>query len=263
MSCDDLDRLRAESPGSGSPGWPREAQQHLESCERCSQLQALLDNSSQVDFPEALQGSIEAAILPGLRPISPLPSARRVAVTLLLCSIVVIAAANWRLGIAGWHARSTLQASVDFSLLGIGVLVLSNLLAHQMTPGSRRGAAVWLYLAIPVIAMLAAVASLFGDRWIPDFVRISISCWKIGVTCAALSAPLFWLALRRGFSLGPVSHGATAGLLAGLVGVTVLEIYCPYLDRLHISAAHIGAAVTSTLVGAALGGIQSRIRRRS
>jgi hypothetical protein len=67
--------------------------------------------------------------------------------------------------------------------------------------------------------------------------------------------------LRRGFPLNPVSHGATTGLLAGLVGVTVLEIYCPYLDRLHISAAHIGAAVTSTLAGAALGAIQSTIGR--
>ena len=135
MSCDDLDRLRTESPHSSSSAWPPEAQQHLESCERCSQLQAMLDRPSQVDFPEALQNRIEAAILPGLRPVSPLPSALRVTVTLLLCSIIVIAAANWRLGVAGWHARSSLQASVDFSLLGIGALVLANLLAHQMMPG--------------------------------------------------------------------------------------------------------------------------------
>ena len=48
----------------------------------------------------------------------------------------------------------------------------------------------------------------------------------------------------------------------GLAGATVLEIYCPYLDRLHTSASHIGAAVTSLLVGTALGGIKSRIQRR-
>jgi hypothetical protein len=261
MSCDDLDRLRTESPNSNSSAWPREARQHLDSCERCSELQALLDGSVQTDFPEALQVRIEAAILPGLRPVSPLPSALRVTVTLLLCSIILIAAANWLLGLAGWHARSRLQASVDLSLLGIGVLLLANTLAHQMTPGSHRRAPVWLFLAVPVLALLAADVSLFGYRWNPDFVPLALSCWKIGIVCAASSAPLFWLALRRGFSLNPVSHGATAGLLAGLVGVTVLEIYCPYLDRLHISASHLGAAVTSALVGAALGGIKSRIQR--
>lgn len=262
MSCDDLDRLRAESPGSSSAGWLREAQQHLESCERCSQLQALLDSSPPADFPQALQDSIEAAILPHLQPVSLLPSALRVTVALLLCSIVVIAAANWRLGLAGWRARSSLQASLDFGLLGVSVLMLANILAHQMAPGSRRRPAVWLCLAIPVVALLAVDASLFSDIWKPDFLRLALSCWEIGVTCAAITAPLFWVVLRRGFSLNPVSHGATTGLLAGLVGVTVLEIYCPYLDRLHISAAHIGAAVTSALAGAALGGIKSRIERR-
>jgi hypothetical protein len=260
MSCDDVDRLRTESPRSSSSTWRQEARRHLEGCERCSQLQALLDDSSQVDFPEALQDRIEAAILPRLRPVSPLPTALQVTMTLLLCSIIVVAAANWRLGLAGWHARNSLQAFVDFSLLGIFALVLANLLAHRMTPGSLRGSA-WPYLALPLPILLAADAWLFGYRWNPDFLAPALSCWEIGVACAAVSAPLFWLALRRGFSVYPVSHGATAGLLAGLVGVAVLEIYCPYLDRLHIAAGHIGAAVTSTLAGAAAGLIKSRMRR--
>jgi hypothetical protein len=263
MSCEDLDRLRTNSPHGGSSTWPPEARRHLESCEHCSQLQTVLDSSMQTDFPEALRDRIEGAILRDLRPVSPLPGAMRVAVTLVLFSVVVIAAANWRLGVAGWHARNGLRASVDFSLLAISFLVLANVLAHQMEPGSSRRAAVGLYLAVPLLALFAADVSLFSYTWNPAFVPLAVSCWEIGVTCAAISAPLFWLALRRGFSLDPVSHGATAGLLAGLVGVTVLEIYCPYLDRLHISVSHIGAAVTSTLAGAALGSIKSRIERRA
>jgi hypothetical protein len=262
MSCNDLDRLRTSSPHPGSSALPVEAQRHLESCDRCSRLQAVLDSSVQTDFPEALRDRIEGAILRDLRPVSPLPGTMRVAVTLLVCSVVVIAAANWRLGLDGWRARSSLQASVDFSLLGISFLVLANVLAHQMEPGSSRRAAVGLYLGVPLLALLTADVSLFGYRWNPNFVPLAVSCWEIGVTCAAISAPLFWLALRRGFSLDPVSHGATAGLLAGLVGVTVLEIFCPVLDRLHISVAHVGAAVTSALVGAVFGGIKSRIERR-
>jgi hypothetical protein len=226
-------------------------------------LQALLEGSTDVDFPESLQHRIEATILPGLRPVTPLPSARRVTFALLLCSIAVTTAANWRLGVAGWHARSAVQSLVDFSLQSVSILALANLLANQMAPGSRLRAAIWIYVAAPICALLAADALLFSDRSIPDFARVSLSCWTIGVACAAVSAVLFWLALRKGLSLYPVSHGMTAGLLGGLVGVTVLEIYCPWLDRLHISASHIGAAVTSTLVGAIWGGLRGRMQRRA
>jgi hypothetical protein len=262
MSCDDLDRLRAESPHSASSAWPGEARRHLESCERCEQLQALLDRSSPLDFPEALQGRVEAAILPTLRPVSPLPSVWRVAAALLLCAIAVIATANWRVGVEGWDARSFLQSAVDFSLLGISALGLAILLARQMAPGSGYRAAAWVWLAAPAVALLAAVTSLYGDEFKPDYVAWAVNCLKIGGACAAVSAPLFWLALRRGFVLHPIAHGATAGLLAGLVGVTVLEIYCPYLDRFHIFVSHIGVAVMAALAGAAFGWIKDRVSPR-
>lgn len=262
MSCDDLDRLRTTSPGSHSSAWPREVQQHLASCEHCSRLQAALDQSSVPDLPEALQRRIEAAIIPGLRPVAPAWSVWRVTLALLLCTIVVIAVANGRLGIAGWRARNALQASIIFSLLGISTLVCANALAHQMMPGSRRRVPVPLSIVVPILALLAADVAMFGYRWNPHFVPLALSCWEKGVTCAALSAPLYWLVLRRGFFLHPIALGGTAGLMAGLTGMTVLEIYCPYLDRLHISASHIGAAVTATLVGAALGGIKSVIEHR-
>jgi hypothetical protein len=147
---------------------------------------------------------------------------------------------------------------VDFSLLGISVLVLAHLLAQQMTPGSRYRAVFQVWLAVPVVALFAATASLYGDEFKPDYVAWAMNCLKIGTACAAISAPLFWLALRRGFVLHPIAHGATAGLLAGLVGVTVLEIYCPYLDRFHIFVSHIGVAVLAALAGAVFGWIKDR-----
>ena len=118
MSCDDVDRLRTQSPRSSSAAWPPEALRHLEGCERCSRLQTLLDNSAQVDFPEALQDRIEAAILPRLRPVSPLPTAAHVTMALLLCSIGLAAAANWRLGVAGWHRPQRLAGVRGFQSAG-------------------------------------------------------------------------------------------------------------------------------------------------
>jgi hypothetical protein len=52
------------------------------------------------------------------------------------------------------------------------------------------------------------------------------------------------------------------GLLAGFVGVTVLEIHCPNLDRMHIADGHLGAALTAVLVGAALSAIVGKIQHR-
>ena len=262
MQCDDLDRLRTKSPASKSSAWPMEAQEHLESCSRCSQLQAVLESSGPADFPIALQNRIEAAILPDLKPVSPLPGVWRITASLLLCAVAVIAMANWRLGVAGWQARNDLQVSVDFTLLGASVLVLAFTLAKQMAPGSPHAAPAWTFIVSPLLAVLAAVVLLFAYRGTLYFWPRAFACWEIGVACAAVSAPLFWLFLRRGFSLSPVSQGAMTGLMAGLVGVTVLEIHCPNLDRLHIVAGHLGAALTAVLVGTALSTVLCKIRRR-
>jgi hypothetical protein len=220
----------------------------------------MLDNSGSGQPAEGVQSSIETAILSDLRPVSPIPGVFGVIAALIVCLSGVVAAANWHLGIAGWQARSFLQLSVNFSLLGLSVLLLASALAHQMMPGSRKPAAFWL--GGPLVALLAANTAMFGYHWSPKFVPIGLQCWEIGVSCAALSAPLFWIVLRRGLSLHPIANGATAGLLAGLAGVIVLEIFCPYLDRLHISAWHLGAAATSMAAGAALGAIQNAFKSR-
>lgn len=259
MKCGDLDKIRMASPDSRASAWGPEAQEHLRSCQRCAQLQVLLEGPHELAIPDALQSRIESALLPGLAPVSPIPSVLRVVAALLLGSLLVVVAANWLLGVKGWQARSGLQDAVDFCLLSLSILLVANTLAHWMMPGSRRSGSAWVYIVVPLIALMAADIALYGYRWRPGFVPLGLHCWEIGITCAALSAPLMWLALRRGASLRPVAQGATVGLLAGMVGVTVLDIYCNYLDRWHISVWHIGAAITSTLVGAAMGSVKGRM----
>jgi FtsH-binding integral membrane protein len=260
MQCDDLDQLRLKAPASTSRAWPPDAQEHLASCDRCSELQAVLDSAEPADFPKALQSRIEAAILPGLKPVSPLPGVWRITATLLLCVVAMVAVANWEIGVAGWRARNGLQVSVDFTLLGLSALVLAFTLAKQMAPGSRYIAPPSVFILTPLLALLAAVVVLFGYHWRPPFWPRAFSCWEIGVVCAALSAPLFWLVLHRGRSLNPVSQGTMTGLLAGIVGVTVLEIHCPNLDRMHIVTGHLGAAVTAVLVAATVSAIVRKIQ---
>jgi hypothetical protein len=51
----------------------------------------------------------------------------------------------------------------------------------------------------------------------------------------------------------PRVTGATAGALAGLSGLTVLEIFCPNLNAYHILVWHMGAVLASAVGGMAIG----------
>ena len=264
MNCEDLDRLRTNSGGCAPEAWPAEARRHFSSCERCRQLQAVLQDSGEAEMviSEALNKRIEAVILSDLNPVSPLPSVIRTTITLVLLAVAVVAAITWRLGQAGWHVHSRLEAFVMFGSLGLSVLLLANLLSHQMAPGAKRRLSPAVSIAAPLMFLLFATVALFSHERNPAFVAIGLRCWIAGVVSAMVSAPLLWFALRRGFTVSPGWHGATAGLLAGLIGVAVLAIDCPRLDRLHISTWHIGAAVGAMLTGAAIGGLRRHMHWR-
>jgi hypothetical protein len=47
--------------------------------------------------------------------------------------------------------------------------------------------------------------------------------------------------------------GATAGALAGLSGLTVLEVFCPNLNKYHVLVWHLGAVLTSIIGCVAIG----------
>ena len=88
-----------------------------------------------------------------------------------------------------------------------------------------------------------------------------LACLKNGLTYAIPGGLLFWLLVRRGAILFPKLIGAAVGGLAGLIGLSVLEMNCPNLDVYHILVWHGGVVVISSAAGALLGATVEYIDR--
>jgi hypothetical protein len=84
---------------------------------------------------------------------------------------------------------------------------------------------------------------------------------KNGLTHSIPGALFFWLLVRRGAILFPKLIGAAAGGLAGLIGLSVLEINCRNLDVYHVLVWHGGVVVISSVAGALLGAAVEYIDR--
>ena len=110
-------------------------------------------------------------------------------------------------------------------------------------------------------ALFIVLCVAFHPRTEPGFVANGLVCMKNGLTYGILGGVLFWLLVRRGAMLDPKLIGAAAGGLAGLTGLTVLEINCPNLNVFHILVWHWGVVLISSGAGALLGSAVERIER--
>jgi hypothetical protein len=97
------------------------------------------------------------------------------------------------------------------------------------------------------------IAVLFQFQHEQNFWGHAWPCIRAGIPIGVLAAVPFWLILRRGAILFPAMTGATTGLLAGLVGTSVLEIHCPNVDAWHILVSHLGVAMLCALAGLIVG----------
>jgi hypothetical protein len=66
-----------------------------------------------------------------------------------------------------------------------------------------------------------------------------------------------WLLLRRGFAVNAVAAGLAAGTLAGMAGVTMLELHCPNFEALHVMLWHTAVVPVSGAAGALLAWLRS------
>jgi hypothetical protein len=198
---------------------------------------------------ERIGGSIKSS----LRPVRPLPPAGLMIVGLVLISAAVSLAGAARAGFIGFARMDLLERSLIFPVLVLLTWLAAASFVQQMIPASRRRVSPGMLLVLGCVALLAVFADLFRNYHTDHFVSAGIACLLTGLLHAIPAGLLGWLLLRRGFAVNSVSAGLVAGALAGLAGVSMLELHCPNFQAAHILVWHIAVVPVSAALGALLG----------
>jgi hypothetical protein len=127
-----------------------------------------------------------------------------------------------------------------------------------MIPGSHRPAAPGTFLAVACAALAVLFAILFRDPLAGHFVSQGVACLTAGLLTAVPTGLAGWMILRRGFAVNPTSAGLAAGTLAGLAGVTMLELHCPNFQTWHVLVWHTTVVPVSAAAGALVGWLAGR-----
>ena len=188
-----------------------------------------------------------------LRPVRPMAPARYFFGAFVGIFVSIVALGVYRMGAFAIAVMTPLQTAAILSALAISTGLLAYSLVHQMVPGSRHRIPPRLLPVAITISLTIAIAVLFQFQHERNFWGNAWACIRAGTPIGVLAAVPFWLVLRRGAILSPSMTGAATGLLAGLVGTSVLEIHCPNLDAWHILVSHLGVAMLCALAGLVIG----------
>ena len=184
--------------------------------------------------------------------VRPLPPAWALTGGLVLVCIAVALAGAARSGFYGIQKLSVLERALIFPTLGFLIFLAARACVSEMIPGSRRRLAPGWLLGAVSLSLLELFALLFHDYRTDHFVSQGVVCLAVGLVYAIPTALASWLLLRRGFAVNAVAAGLAAGTLAGLAGVTMLELHCANLQAPHVMLWHTAVILVSGGAGALL-----------
>jgi hypothetical protein len=251
MTCRKMDGMLISA--SGGAELPEEAREHIESCPGCRALIAALSSAHAPQPVEtAVLDRIRQPAISMLTPVRPLaPVGVFVAAFVIIFGVIAVAGAL-RLGVYGLPALTLIQRVAIFPVLMALAVLTAFAAARRMRPGARTiGSGV--VFTVSLIAIEAVFLSLFHDYSVGRFLRWGTGCLRAGLLCAVPTALLVWLLVRRGYIVAPVSTGAAIGSVAGMTGLTALELHCPILTIPHVAIWHVGVLVVSIGAGAMAG----------
>lgn len=200
----------------------------------------------------AVLESIAGSIKPLLRPVRPMPPAWLLTVGLILVAAAVALAGAAHAGLYGIERLTVFERILIFPALVLLLWAAAAEFAASMVPGSKRRVHPGVLLVLSCLVLVGVFAIVFRDYHTTHFVSAGIACLVGGLAHAVPVALLSWLLLRRGFAVNPVAAGAVAGTLAGLAGVTMLELHCPNFQVLHVLVWHIAVVPVAGAAGALL-----------
>jgi hypothetical protein len=241
---------------------PPDALEHFIGCTRCRSLMRVLNQNEDEPAPSERElQRIREKILVNLKPVRPMPPFR---ILLFVCALIflsVVTVGILALGMSGWGALSVEQRIVVFATLAASAVLLAVSMVRQMAPGSKHTLSPAVLPTAILCALMVMIAAMFRSQKESAFVATGLMCMRNGLTYSLPAGILFWLLLRRGAVLFPKLIGAAAGGLAGLVGLSVLEVNCPNLNVFHIAVWHWGVILLSSLAGLVLGAAVEYIER--
>ncbi len=191
---------------------------------------------------------ISASVQSGLQPVRPLPSpAILIAGLFSICAAIAVAG-GLALGPHGIQRMSALQIAIVFPVLAAFISLSAALAVAEVIPGSRRPVLPWMLLTAGCIALALVFGLLFSDPGTPRFVSQGLTCLKAGLLFALPTGVAGGWLLRRGFAVNPPAAWFAAGTLAGLAGITMLELHCSNFEAPHLIVWHIAVIPLSALI---------------
>jgi hypothetical protein len=204
---------------------------------------------AQPDVDPAVVDRLAQLVASPIAPVRPLRPAWMLTGGLILLCAAVAVAGGLILGPHGILRMTAVELAVIFTSLGALVWQASSLCAAEAAPGSRRPLAPWM-LGVGGCLLLAIVFGLlFHDYRTERFIAQGIACLTAGLVEAVPAALGTWWILRRGFAVNSLAAGFARGALAGLAGVTMLEIHCPNFEAPHVIVWHIAVLPVSGVAG--------------
>jgi Negative regulator of sigma F len=257
--CGTIDRLVEDRLLNGVVQMPAPSRRHLDECSRCRELYRTFDSElPEPPVSREIEHRITQALKSNLKPVSPLPAPRWIALALVAVFLSVSIAIITRLPIAGIQVMSLVQTVGVSAFLLVGIAFLAVSLARQMRPGSSCPMSKGSLLALLIPGLGLFVAVLFPWRMSGDFVDRGWQCLRAGLMLALPAGLLLGYAISRGAPLDLNWIGATAGATAGWLGLTVLQYTCNLQNAGHLLVWHLGVVLLSTLAGAAIGHMLGR-----
>jgi hypothetical protein len=184
-----------------------------------------------------------------MRPVHPLASAS-IYFAAFAGIFVAICVGSWlAIPVRGWEALSDLQRALVFAPLIAIAALLAFSLARQMTPAAGYSRSAAMFAASLFLWLLVFMLLVFRPMPEVAFVHGAEACFRLGMLFAVPAAIMVAWVFSRGAALHPRLAVTTAGALAGLTGLAVLEIHCPLLNLYHVFMSHISVTVVYAFLG--------------